>query len=175
MQDQNSLPESNPSPKKPNLFRDWWDEMYPHDFIRTFKNYFFNHKQFFDEVFSEHWDNKVKPMAFLFTAIGVSLIIGSISPWGLKTDVSMEAVPGYQIIDSLSQKEKVEFNKVFWLPTFNEYKNEFDLTENNVRVNDSLYSLYVKNRLEVVTEYKPLTMSQLKEYLTDKNPALALK
>ena len=87
MQEQHNLPEVTPSTKKPNLFYDWWEEMYPRDFIHTFKNYFFNHKQFFDEVFLEQWDDKVKPLAFLFTAVGVSLIIGSISPLGLKPSI----------------------------------------------------------------------------------------
>ncbi|MEH6534972.1 MAG: hypothetical protein V7719_01165 [Psychroserpens sp.] len=164
MQDQNNLPESNPPAKKTNLFRDWWEEMCPRDFVLTFKNYFFNHKQFFDEVFSEQWDNKVKPMAFLFTAIGVSLIIGAISPWGLKSEVSPEPAAWDQIIDSMGEQEEYEFMSVFKLQWYDEFKTN-NPPEYDENTNNSLYSEYIEQELMTVTgQSTPLTVTQLKDY-----------
>ncbi|SDR85071.1 hypothetical protein SAMN04515667_0830 [Formosa sp. Hel1_31_208] len=160
MKDQNNPPESNLPVKKPNLFRDWWEEMYPHDFIQTFKNYFFNHKQFFDEVFNEQWDNKVKPMAFLFTAIGVSLIIGSISPWGL--DFSDEPAPPVawrEMQKSMSQEERAAFVNAFQLQDF--FNLEYDSPQ---------YSQAVDNRLmEYLKSDTLVTATKLKEYFESKN------
>lgn len=154
MQEQNNLPEVTPSTKKPNLFYDWWEEMYPRDFFHTFKNYFFNHKQFFDEVFSEQWDDKVKPLAFLFTAVGVSLIIGSISPWGL--DFSDEPAPPSawnEMISTMGEQEVDQFKEVFDLYEFENIEDE------------EQYFKRVDERLMEYTKHNtPVTATQLKEY-----------
>lgn len=118
MHDQNQTPASpNQLPsKKPNLLHDWWEEMYPRDFLLTFKNYFFNHKKFFDEVFNEQWDDKVKPLAFLFTSIGVALIIGSISPWGLDfSEEPPQPEAWCEITKNMDSEDSNEFIEIFGL------------------------------------------------------------
>lgn len=141
MQDQNqpTVPQNEPSTKKPNLFQDWWEELYPREFLLTFKNYFFNHKKFFDEVFSEQWDDKVKPLAFLFSAIGISLIIGSISPWGLKLEEEALPPEAWQAMSKTMDSEDInEFKDVFGLHELDiiedstEYFNEVDIKLMNV-------------------------------------------
>jgi len=131
--------------------------MYPRDFFLTFKNYFFNHKQFFDEVFSEQWDDKVKPLAFLFTAVGVSLIIGSISPWGL--DFSDEPAPPSawdEMISTMGEQEVEQFKEVFNL-------YEFENIED-----DEQYFNRVDERLMQITGHNtPLTATQLKNYFEE--------
>ena len=154
MQEQNNLPEVTPSTKKPNLFYDWWEEMYPRDFIHTFKNYFFNHKQFFDEVFLEQWDDKVKPLAFLFTAVGVSLIIGSISPWGL--DFSDEPAPPSawdEMISTMGEQEVEQFKEVFGLYEFESIEDE-----------EQYFNRVDERLMEATGHNSPVTATQLKEY-----------
>jgi hypothetical protein len=154
MLEQNNLPEVTPSTKKPNLFYDWWEEMYPRDFIHTFKNYFFNHKQFFDEVFLEQWDDKVKPLAFLFTAVGVSLIIGSISPWGL--DFSDEPAPPSawdEMISTMGEQEVEQFKEVFGLYEFESIEDE-----------EQYFNRVDERLMEATGHNSPVTATQLKEY-----------
>lgn len=154
MQEQHNLPEVTPSTKKPNLFYDWWEEMYPRDFIHTFKNYFFNHKQFFDEVFLEQWDDKVKPLAFLFTAVGVSLIIGSISPWGL--DFSDEPAPPSawdEMISTMGEQEVEQFKEVFGLYEFESIEDE-----------EQYFNRVDERLMEATGHNSPVTATQLKEY-----------
>lgn len=162
MQEQNNLPEITPSTKKPNLFLDWWEEMYPRDFFHTFKNYFFNHKQFFDEVFSEQWDDKVKPLAFLFTAVGVSLIIGSISPWGL--DFSDEPAPPAawsEMIDTMGEQEVDQFKEVFQLGEFDDIEDE-----------DQYFMLVDQRVMDFTGHNTPLSATQLREYFVANDYAL---
>lgn len=154
MLEQNNLPEVTPSTKKPNLFYDWWEEMYPRDFIQTFKSYFFNHKQFFDEVFLEQWDDKVKPLAFLFTAVGVSLIIGSISPWGL--DFSDEPAPPSawdEMISTMGEQEVEQFKEVFGLYEFESIEDE-----------EQYFNRVDERLMEATGHTSPVTATQLKEY-----------
>jgi hypothetical protein len=156
MQEQNDLTETTPSSKKPNLFHDWWEEMYPKDFILTFKNYFFNHKQFFDEVFSEQWNNKVKPLGFLFTAVGVSLIIGSISPWGLKfSEEKPPAAAWYQIAENMDDEDLEVFTHAFEL-------------EEIMSIEDEEYRFAaIDNRLKETLNKEPtedVTAEELQEY-----------
>ncbi|MCK0179892.1 hypothetical protein MWU50_11360 [Flavobacteriaceae bacterium S0862] len=154
MQEQHNLPEVTPSTKKPNLFYDWWEEMYPRDFIQTFKSYFFNHKQFFDEVFLEQWDDKVKPLAFLFTAVGVSLIIGSISPWGL--DFSDEPAPPSawdEMISTMGEQEVEQFKEVFGLYEFESIEDE-----------EQYFNRVDERLMEATGHNSPVTATQLKEY-----------
>lgn len=162
MQEQNNLPEVTPSTKKPNLFYDWWEEMYPRDFFLTFKNYFFNHKQFFDEVFSEQWDDKVKPLAFLFTAVGVSLIIGSISPWGL--DLSEEPAPPAawdEMVATMGEQEVDQFEEVFQLA-------EFD----NIEDDEQYFNLVDQRVMDFTGNSTPVSATQLREYFIDNNYTL---
>jgi len=147
--EQNNLTKKTPSTKKPNLFYDWWEEMYPKDFILTFKNYFFNYKQFFDEVFSEQWDNKVKPLAFLFTAVGVSLIIGSISPWGLKFSEEKPASAAWHQIEQNMDNEDFEvFVHAFELEETMEIKDDEDRF---IAINNKLKEKFNKGQTEEVT------------------------
>lgn len=109
MQDQNqpTVPQNEPTSKKPNLLYDWWEEMYPRDFLMTFKNYFFNHKKFFDEIFNEKWDDKVKPMAFLLTALALTFVVSSLSPWGFKDQPEW-----HEVYLNLTETEQDEFLQV---------------------------------------------------------------
>ena len=109
MTDQNQLtqPSSELPTKKPNLMHDWWEEMYPKDFLLTFKNYFFNHKKFFDEIFNEQWDDKVKPMSFLLTALALTFVVSSLSPWGFKDQPQW-----HEVYNNLTETEQEEFLEV---------------------------------------------------------------
>jgi len=155
---QPTVPQNQPSTKKPNLFQDWWEEMYPRDFLLTFKNYFFNHKKFFDEVFNEQWDNKVKPLAFLFTAIGISLIIGSISPWGLDfSEEPPQPEAWRQITNNMDSED------------FQEFTEAFELEEIN-KIQDSIaYFAAVDARLmEVLGTDAPPSAKELQDYFENK-------
>ncbi|MCB0687579.1 MAG: hypothetical protein KDC53_13685, partial [Saprospiraceae bacterium] len=141
MKDENQLASNPPqatSTHNSNILHDWWEEIYPRDFLLTFKNYLFNHKQFFDEVFDEKWDNKVKPMAFLFTAIGLSLIIGSISPWGLTFfDEPPKPESWNQITTVMDSEDHGVFKQIFGLQDLN-------------RTSDTiLYNQLVEDRLKM--------------------------
>jgi hypothetical protein len=167
MKDQDQLATTDPQlpTKKPNLFYDWWEEMYPRDFLLTFKNYFFNHKKFFDEVFNEQWDDKVKPLAFLFSAIGISLIIGSISPWGL--DFSEEPAPKPALEAMLTDTySNMDYNDA------EQFKDAFQL-QDLMSVEDGQI-LYDKDHvnakiMEVTGKKSPLNIEELQEYFTNKD------
>ena len=155
---QPTVPQNQPPTKKPNLFQDWWEEMYPRDFLLTFKNYFFNHKKFFDEVFDEQWDDKVKPLAFLFTAIGISLIIGSISPWGLDfSEEPPQPEAWRQITNNMDSED------------FQEFTEAFELEEIN-KIQDSIaYFAAVDARLmEVLGTEAPPSAKELQDYFENK-------
>lgn len=163
MQDQENLPEVTPPEKKPNLFHDWWEEMYPRDFFLTFKNYLFNHKTFFDEVFEEQWDDKVKPMAFLFTAIGLSLIIGAISPWGLSNEDEPNPIPALEAM-LVDTHDNMGFNKT------TKFINYFGIQDYcNVVDTVVMYDREMVNaRLEYVTKLtQPLNAEQFQKYFTN--------
>lgn len=167
MQDQINLPESNLPAKKTNLFHDWWEEMYPRDFLLTFKNYFFNHKRFFDEVFSEQWDNKVKPMAFLFTAIGVSLIIGAISPWGLNLEDEKPLPKAWdQMISNMDGEDDEVFIAAFGM-------------EEIIQIQDpDQKDLAINNRLREALELEPdeiVTARALQEFFIEHDLDLLAK
>lgn len=153
-QDQLTHPSSELPTKKPNLMHDWWEEMYPRDFLLTFKNYFFNHKKFFDEVFNEQWDDKVKPLAFLFSAIGISLIIGSISPWGLDfSEEPPQPEAWREITNNMDSEDFEEFTEAFGLEEIDKIQ---DSTE---------YYNAVDNRLmEVLGTKLPPSAKELQEY-----------
>ena len=162
MQDQEQLTKIELPSKKPNLFHDWWEEMYPKEFFLTFKNYFLNHKQFFDEVFNEQWDNKVKPMGFLLTAIALSLVIGSISPWGL--DLSEEPVspPAWQEMTNIMGEEDNS-----------EFITAFNLQEAMTIVDDNTRYAAVDSILrDVIGTDSALNAKQIQDYLEAKDYGL---
>lgn len=159
MQDQEQLSSSNSQlpTKKPNLLQDWWEEMYPRDFFLTFKNYFFNHKKFFDEVFNEQWDDKVKPLAFLFTAIGVSLIIGSISPWGLDFSEEPPQPEAWRQITNNMDSEDVEvFTEAFEL-------EEIDKIQDSIKY----FEAVDKRLMDVLGTNEPPSAKELQTYFEE--------
>jgi len=171
MQEQENLPKIELPSKKPNLFHDWWEEMYPREFFHTFKNYFLNHKQFFDEVFNEQWDDKVKPMGFLLTAMALSLVIGSISPWGIDLSKEEEALvpppPAWQEITTIMGEEDT-----------NKFIEAFNLQEAMTIDDDETRYAAVDSKLrEVVGSEYPLNAEQIQNYLvgTEKYGILATR
>jgi len=153
-QDQLTKPSSELPTKKPNLIHDWWEEMYPRDFLLTFKNYFFNHKKFFDEVFNEQWDNKVKPLAFLFTAIGISLIIGSISPWGLDfSEEPPQPEAWRQITNNMDSEDFEVFTEAFGL-------EEIDKIQDSIEY----FTAVDKRLMEVLGTNVPPSAKDLQNY-----------
>jgi hypothetical protein len=160
MPDTQEKPQANASEQPSgSLFRDWWEEIYPRDFINTFKGYFRNHKTFFDEVFGEHWDNKVKPIPFFFACITLVFLAGSISPY----ENPFEEQPTWdEVFDNmLNENEKIEFLTVLGL-------------EEAVNIKDD-FSRYVaaEKQIQNVTgvSKRPITAKHLQEYFEKTNHA----
>lgn len=140
-----------------SLIRDWWEEIYPHDFINSFKGYFRNHKTFFDEVFNEHWGNKIKPIPFFFSCVTLVFFAGSISPY----ENPFEEQPTWvEVYDTLNENEKDQFINAFGLE---EIQSQGEAME---KIQAAL------------GESKPINAKQLQEYFekdATKNPTLAAR
>lgn len=151
-QDQLTQTSSELPTKKPNLMHDWWDEMYPREFLLTFKNYFFNHKKFFDEVFNEQWDDKVKPMAFLLTALALTFVVSSLSPWGFKDQPEW-----HQVYENLTETEQEQFLDVLNL------QNILDIEDPNAQNESANISL-----AEIMEGKPPYYAKDLENYFKGK-------
>jgi len=99
------------------LSKELWEHFYPRDFVATLFAYLKDHRTFFDEVFREQWERKLKPIPFFFASFSIvlliSLVFPSVNPFYI--DEKATALSWVDIYNALDQDKRYEFIGAFGL------------------------------------------------------------
>jgi len=112
----NAIQTTNPAVHPPQqdpggLSKELWEHFYPRDFVATLFAYLKDHRKFFDEVFREQWERKLKPIPFFFASFSIvlliSLVFPSVNPFYI--DEEATALSWVDIYNALDNEERNEF------------------------------------------------------------------
>jgi hypothetical protein len=117
----NAIQTANPVVHPPKrdaggLSKELWEHFYPRDFVSTLLAYLKDHRSFFDEVFREQWERKLKPIPFFFASFSSVLLISLIFPAAHPFAIEETTTPSWvDIYNALDDDKRYEFISAFGL------------------------------------------------------------